>query len=88
MLLYYFKITKGNIPAGRAVGTLLTVIFTARFLIEFVKEVQVSSEIGMALNIGQWLSIPFVFLGLGFLIYSFINKNNIPHFVEPNSTSK
>jgi prolipoprotein diacylglyceryl transferase len=88
MLLYYFKITRGNIPAGRTVGTLLTVIFTARFFIEFVKEVQVSSEIGMTLNIGQWLSIPFIFIGLGFLIYSFINKNNVPHYIESITPSK
>jgi len=88
MLLYYFKITKGNIPAGRAVGTLLTVIFTARFFIEFVKEVQVSSEVGMTLNIGQWLSIPFIIIGLGLLIYSFIQKNNIPHYIEPQTSTK
>jgi len=88
MLLYYFKITKGNIPAGRTVGVLLTVIFTARFLIEFVKEVQVSSEMGMTLNIGQWLSIPFIIIGLGFLIYSFIHKNNIPHYTESKPPSK
>jgi prolipoprotein diacylglyceryl transferase len=83
MLIYYFKITKGNIPAGRTVGILLTVIFTARFFIEFVKEVQVSSEVGMTLNIGQWLSIPFIIIGLGLLIYSFIHRKNIPHYVEP-----
>jgi len=88
MLLYYFKITKGNIPAGRTMGTLLTVIFTARFFIEFVKEVQVENEIGMTLNIGQWLSIPFIVIGLGLLIYSFINKNNIPHYVEPKPKTK
>ena len=88
MLIYYFKITKGNIPAGRTVGILLTVIFTARFLIEFVKEVQVSNEIGMTLNIGQWLSIPFIIIGLGFLIYSFIHKDKIPHYIEPKTSSK
>jgi len=83
MVIYYFRVTKGNIPAGRTIGTLLTVIFTARFLIEFVKEVQVRNEVGMTLNIGQWLSIPFILIGLGLLIYSFINKNNIPHYMEP-----
>ena len=88
MLLYYFKITKGNIPAGRTVGILLTVIFTARFFIEFVKEVQVSSEVGMTLNIGQWLSIPFIIIGLGFLIYSFVKKENIPHYIETQTSSK
>jgi prolipoprotein diacylglyceryl transferase len=88
MLLYYFKTTKGNIPAGRTVGFLLTVIFTARFFIEFVKEVQVDKEIGMALNIGQWLSIPFIIIGLGFLIYSFIKKKNIPRYIEPKTAAK
>jgi prolipoprotein diacylglyceryl transferase len=88
MVIYYFKITKGNIPAGRTVGILLTVIFTARFFIEFVKEVQVNSEIGMTLNIGQWLSIPFVIIGLGLLIYSFVNKDKIPHYIEPKTSSK
>jgi len=88
MVIYYFKVTKGNIPAGRTVGILLTVIFTARFFIEFVKEVQVDSEIGMTLNIGQWLSIPFIIIGLGLLIYSFINRKNIPHYVEPKTPSK
>ena len=88
MLLYYFKIAKGNIPAGRTVGILLTVIFTARFFIEFVKEVQVSNEVGMTLNIGQWLSIPFIIIGLWFLIYSFIKKDKIPHYIEPKTSSK
>jgi prolipoprotein diacylglyceryltransferase len=64
------------------------VIFTARFFIEFVKEVQVDSEIGMTLNIGQWLSIPFIIIGLGFLIYSFIHKDNIPHYIEPKTSPK
>ena len=88
MLLYYFKITKGNIPAGRVVGILLTVIFTARFFIEFVKEVQVTDEKEMFLNIGQWLSIPFIIIGLGFLIYSFVKKENIPHYIETQTFSK
>lgn len=85
MLLYYFKISKGKIPAGRATGILLTVIFTARFFIEFVKKVQVDKEIGMTLDIGQILSIPFIIIGVGLLIYSFINKNNIPKYVEKNT---
>ncbi|MCL2131390.1 MAG: prolipoprotein diacylglyceryl transferase [Lentimicrobiaceae bacterium] len=71
---YYFKHTKGHIPAGRSVGTLLTVIFTARFFIEFVKEVQVSFENDMFFDMGQWLSIPFILLGIAFLYYSFAKK--------------
>jgi len=48
----------------------------------------VSSEIGMTLNIGQWLSIPFIIIGLGFLVYSFVKKDNIPHYIENNTPSK
>ena len=46
-------------------------IFTARFFIEFIKENQEAFEEGMALNMGQLLSIPFVLIGLFFFIRSF-----------------
>ena len=42
-------------------------IFTARFIIEFVKEVQEPWERGMALNMGQLLSIPFILAGIYFI---------------------
>ena len=71
---YYFKKSKGHIPAGRSVGTLLTVIFTARFFIEFVKENQEHFEDAMTLNMGQLLSIPFILLGIIFLYFSFAKK--------------
>ena len=71
---YYFKKTKGNIPAGRSVGTLLVVIFTSRFFIEFIKENQSVFEDNMVLDMGQWLSIPFILLGIAFLYYSFAKK--------------
>jgi prolipoprotein diacylglyceryltransferase len=35
-----------------------------RFLIEFVKNDQVDFEAGMALNMGQLLSLPFIAAGL------------------------
>ena len=71
---YYFKYSKGHIPAGRSVGTLLLVIFTARFFIEFIKEVQASFENNMFFDMGQWLSIPFILLGAIFMYYSFAKK--------------
>jgi len=71
---YYFRKTKGHIAGGRSVGTLLVVIFTARFFIEFVKETQVAFEKNLTLNMGQYLSIPFILLGIGFLYYSFAKK--------------
>ena len=61
--------------AGRHVGLIFGVamilIFVARFLIEFVKNDQVDFEAGMTLNMGQWLSIPFILLGAWSVWYSF-----------------
>lgn len=88
LVIYYFKFAKGKVPAGRCVGILLVVIFTARFIIEFFKEVQVSRELDMVLNMGQKLSIPFVLIGVGILVYSYVKKDNIPQYVEPKSATK
>jgi prolipoprotein diacylglyceryltransferase len=44
------------------------------FLIEFIKEPQVGFEQDMVLNMGQWLSIPFILIGVGFLVYAFSRK--------------
>ena len=71
---YYFIKTKGQIAGGRSVGTLLVVIFTARFFIEFVKENQVAFEENLSLNMGQYLSIPFILIGILCLYYSFAKK--------------
>ncbi|MEG1555556.1 MAG: prolipoprotein diacylglyceryl transferase [Bacteroidales bacterium] len=83
LVFYYFKFAKGKVPPGRTTGILLIVIFTARFIIEFFKEVQVAKEIGMTLDIGQKLSIPFVVLGIILLIYSIVNRKKIPQYIEP-----
>ena len=88
LYVYYFHFSKGKVPPGRAVGIMLTTIFVARFFIEFFKADQVAREMNMTLNIGQKLSIPIALLGIGLLIYSFIKKNNIPHYIEPQNTVK
>ncbi|MDR2979882.1 MAG: prolipoprotein diacylglyceryl transferase [Bacteroidales bacterium] len=80
LVFYYFRMAKGDVSPGRITGILLIVVFLARFIIEFFKEVQVAKEAAMRLDIGQILSIPFVLLGIGLLIYSIINRNNIPHY--------
>ncbi len=59
---------------GTFIGIFFIVCFGSRFLIEFIKEPQVAFEEGMTLNMGQLLSIPFVLLGIGFLVYAFTKK--------------
>lgn len=51
-------------------GAGLVGIFLSRFMIEFIKIVQVDFEKGMLLDMGQWLSIPFILLGTAAIWYS------------------
>ena len=50
-------------------GLCLVEIFVFRFFVEFLKENQVDFEQGMALNMGQWLSVPFVIIGAYFMFF-------------------
>jgi phosphatidylglycerol:prolipoprotein diacylglycerol transferase len=55
-------------------GLAITLIFTMRILIEFVKINQVEFEEGMKLNMGQILSIPFIIIGMFFVSKNLIKK--------------
>ncbi len=83
-LLYWFKLEK--LYNGTLFGLFFTVLFSMRFLIEYIKEPQVGFEEGMALNMGQLLSIPFILMGLGFIVYSFIKKK--PAMIQQPVKSK
>jgi len=62
-------------PRGFFFGLCLTEIFTFRFFIEFLKENQVNFEDGMTLNMGQWLSLPFIAIGVYFMFFYGKKKN-------------
>jgi phosphatidylglycerol---prolipoprotein diacylglyceryl transferase len=49
---------------GRMLGLALSVGFTARFFIEFVKAEQAPFEQALPVSMGQLLSLPFIFAGL------------------------
>lgn len=55
---------------GLIFGVFLIGIFTPRFFIEFIKNPQEAFEQSMALNMGQWLSIPFIIAGISLIIYA------------------
>ena len=83
--LYRFRLDK--MYRGSFVGIFLIVCFGSRFLIEYIKNPQVSFEEGMLLNMGQLLSIPFVLLGIGFVVYACVRK--LPaRAVHPDATPK
>ncbi len=75
LMLLYKKTSSKNRP-GLLMGAFFVLIFMARFFIEFIKEDQEAFEAGMALNMGQWLSIPFVVIGL-FLIIRAVKKPEV-----------
>lgn len=50
-------------------GYLLFFVFSARFLIEFTKEVQVSFEQALPINMGQILSLPLIAFGLFWMFH-------------------
>jgi len=60
----------GHPRPGTIFGWFLILLFTVRFLIEFLKEPQVGFEEHMILNMGQLLSIPFIIAGIVILWYS------------------
>ncbi len=70
-LFLYYKTMKEKTPAGRLFSIFVIVLFSLRIFYEFFKEVQVDFEKGMALNMGQWLSIPMVFVGFIAFFLSF-----------------
>ena len=53
-----------RVGTGFFFGLCITLIFAARFFIEFTKDIQEAFEASMALNMGQLLSLPFIALGL------------------------
>jgi len=68
MMILYKKL-RYRLKNGFFFGLATVLFVTARFIIEFVKENQVGFEDTMTLNMGQLLSIPFIILGIGFIIY-------------------
>ena len=86
ILMYKYKLEK--LYKGFFIGTFLIGCFGMRFLIEFIKNHQVAFEDDMVLNMGQILSIPFVLLGIGLLVYSFKKKKSAASvaFWNPSSS--
>ena len=68
-LFYLYKKNTVQQKPGYLFGLLLILVFSARFIIEFVKENQETFENGQLLNMGQILSLPLIAAGIYFLQY-------------------
>lgn len=67
LLLFLYLKHREKLKPGFMMGLLMVIIFGSRFLIEFVKIPQEHFTPILNLNMGQWLSIPVVVLGLYFM---------------------
>lgn len=68
LLIGVYTKTKLKDTPGGLLGLFLTLTFTVRFLVELVKEPQATYSLGIPLNTGQLLSIPFFLLGIYLLV--------------------
>lgn len=76
LMWMYWKHNAQRRP-GLIFGIFLTVLFSARFLIEYIKNVQETWEISLrqscGMDMGQILSIPFIIIGIALIIYAMKN---------------
>jgi prolipoprotein diacylglyceryl transferase len=71
ILMFLYWKTEARNKAGYLFGLFLILLWSIRFVVEFVKESQGGFEeypIFNALSTGQWLSIPFIIIGFYFVI--------------------
>lgn len=66
ILMYMYWKTDARNKTGLIFGVFLILLWSVRFVVEFVKESQggFESTFGNSLSTGQWLSIPFILFGV------------------------
>ena len=69
IMMILYKKKRDKLKSGFFFGLVLVLIFTARFIIEFFKEDQVGFEDGMTFNMGQLLSVPYIVVGIAFVVF-------------------
>lgn len=82
LLMWMYWRKNAQCRPGLIFGAFLVGIFLPRFFIEFIKNDQADFEAGMLLNMGQLLSIPFVLVGLFFIIRAFMRPKVTMNFPD------
>lgn len=68
ILYFLYWKTDARLKSGYLFGLFLVLLWTVRFIVEFVKESQGGFESALGLfSTGQWLSIPFIIIGFYFM---------------------
>lgn len=74
--LFFWQSRLRTSPAGQLFCLLLVLLFSARFVIEFFKVNQMAFEDQLVLNMGQFLSLPFIVLGVA--LYHYRKRQSMP----------
>lgn len=75
ILFFLYWKTNARLKQGFLFGMFLTLLWSIRFIVEFVKESQGGIESALGLfSTGQWLSIPFIGLGIYFIAKAKLNE--------------
>ncbi len=75
-LFFLHQSMREKTPEGILASIFLIVLFVLRFLYEFLKENQVAFEDNLSLNMGQWLSIPAILMGIAIGVLALMRKNS------------
>ena len=83
LVLFYILVTlykkiSPTLFTKLAPGIFFTYMFTARFLLEYVKTRQADYTTSLPFTTGQMLSVPFIVLGLVWMLWAF-KSLNAPH---------
>ena len=78
-LFLFWSYFKGSLykSRGLAFGIFLVLLFSARFLIEYIKMPQVEFEKALPLDMGQILSIPFILAGLILIVLAIKKQSKV-----------
>lgn len=89
ILMWMYWKTEARTKIGLLSGVFFIMVFAARFFIEYIKEDQEAFEATMALNMGQWLSIPFILGGVALVVWAVKSKPYIaPSTIEVQASTK
>ena len=66
-----------KVRTGLITGVSLIIFFGSRFALEFLKIPQVDREWQMTLDIGQWLSLPLIALGIYLIVNAMIRAKKV-----------
>ena len=87
---YVYTRKRKNLGEGFVFGLSVFLIFTIRFFIEYIKEVQEPFELAMrenwGIDMGQLLSLPFMVVCAGIMFYAF-RRNRNRTVITPTSSA-